>query len=185
MKVLRNKEILEFNIKLAIHKRLIPAHISGKPPSYFIVAGFVFTTVSVPYLRSEVLLSLFPYFLSFSHASIHSLYNYFPIYVLQYGKEYEFDAPVKLLEKHLHAMAQSVDEQLVVVSQVGFSCFTLLCSYNYYFSRLMSKPQHPYYYLQVLVSDINIGYEEIVNTQVCKIASIICHVVDVSVTLNV
>lgn len=42
------------------------------------------------------------------------------LYVLQYGKEYEFDAPVKLLEKHLHAMAQSVDEQLVVVSQVGF-----------------------------------------------------------------
>ncbi|KAJ4902668.1 Protease Do-like 9 [Raphanus sativus] len=105
VKILRNKEILEFNVKLAIHKKLIPAHISGKPPSYFIIAGFVFTTVSVPYLRSE------------------------------YGKEYEFDAPVKLLKKHLHAMAQSVDEQLVVVSQV-------------------------------LVSDINIGYEEIVNTQV-------------------
>ncbi|KAL0741791.1 hypothetical protein Bca4012_083304 [Brassica carinata] len=105
VKILRNKEILEFNIKLAIHKKLIPGHIGGKPPSYFIVAGFVFTTVSVPYLRSE------------------------------YGKEYEFDAPVKLLDKHLHAMAQSVDEQLVVVSQV-------------------------------LVSDINIGYEEIVNTQV-------------------
>ncbi|CAA7055316.1 unnamed protein product [Microthlaspi erraticum] len=105
VKVLRDGEILEFSIKLAIHKRLIPAHICGKPPSYFIVAGFVFTTISVPYLRSE------------------------------YGKEYEFDAPVKLLEKHLHAMAQSVDEQLVVVSQV-------------------------------LVSDINIGYEEIVNTQV-------------------
>ncbi|WVZ07505.1 hypothetical protein V8G54_020851 [Vigna mungo] len=52
-----------------------------------------------------------------------------------YGKDYEFDAPVKLLDKHLHSMAQSVDEQLVVVSQV-------------------------------LVSDINIGYEEIVNTQV-------------------
>ncbi|KAF8112018.1 hypothetical protein N665_0069s0044 [Sinapis alba] len=105
VKILRNKEILEFNVKLAIHKKLIPAHICGKPPSYFIVAGFVFTSVSVPYLRSE------------------------------YGKEYDFDAPVKLLEKHLHAMAQSVDEQLVVVSQV-------------------------------LVSDINIGYEEIVNTQV-------------------
>ena len=36
----------------------------------------------------------------------------------QYGKEYEFDAPVKLLDKHLHAMAQSVDEQVVVISQV-------------------------------------------------------------------
>ncbi|RVW46655.1 Protease Do-like 9 [Vitis vinifera] len=47
----------------------------------------------------------------------------------------EFDAPVKLLDKHLYSMAQSVDEQLVVVAQV-------------------------------LVADINIGYEEIVNTQV-------------------
>ncbi|KAK7339420.1 hypothetical protein VNO77_20085 [Canavalia gladiata] len=105
VKVLRNSEILEFNIKLATHKRLIPAHIKGRPPSYYIIAGFVFTAVSVPYLRSE------------------------------YGKDYEFDAPVKLLDKHLHSMAQSIDEQLVVVSQV-------------------------------LVSDINIGYEEIVNTQV-------------------
>ncbi|RLN08907.1 protease Do-like 9 [Panicum miliaceum] len=52
-----------------------------------------------------------------------------------YGKDYEYDAPVKLLVKHLHAMAESPDEQLVVVSQV-------------------------------LVADINIGYEEIVNTQV-------------------
>ncbi|XLT05197.1 hypothetical protein HN51_043946 [Arachis hypogaea] len=38
--------------------------------------------------------------------------------MIQYGKDYEFNAPVKLLEKHLHAMAQSVDEQLVVVSHV-------------------------------------------------------------------
>lgn len=39
----------------------------------------------------------------------------------QYGKEYEFDAPVKLLDKHLHSMAQSVDEQVVVVAQVSLS----------------------------------------------------------------
>lgn len=105
VKVLRSSKTLEFNIKLSTHKRLIPAHINGKPPSYYIVAGFVFAAVSVPYLRSE------------------------------YGKDYEFDAPVKLLDKHLHAMAESIDEQLVVVSQV-------------------------------LVADINIGYEELVNTQV-------------------
>ncbi|XP_026402350.1 protease Do-like 9 [Papaver somniferum] len=105
VKVLRNSKTLVFNVQLAPHKRLIQAHIKGKPPSYFIIAGFVFTAVSVPYLRSE------------------------------YGKDYEYDAPVKLLEKHLHAMAQTEDEQLVVISQV-------------------------------LVADINIGYEEIVNTQV-------------------
>lgn len=54
VKVLRDSEVLEFNIGLAAHKRLIPAHIKGRPPSYFIIAGFVFTMVSVPYLRSEV-----------------------------------------------------------------------------------------------------------------------------------
>ncbi|KAI8017416.1 Protease Do-like 9 [Camellia lanceoleosa] len=81
------------------------AHNKGKPPSYYIIAGLVFTTVSVPYLRSE------------------------------YGKDYEYDAPVKLLDKLMHEMPQSPDEQLVVISQV-------------------------------LVADINIGYEEIVNTQV-------------------
>lgn len=53
----------------------------------------------------------------------------------RYGKDYEYEAPVKLLDKLLHSMLQSPDEQLVVVSQV-------------------------------LVSDINIGYEDIVNTQV-------------------
>ncbi|XP_039805699.1 protease Do-like 9 isoform X2 [Panicum virgatum] len=57
VKVLRNSKIHEFNIKLATHKRLIPAHIKGRPPSYYIVAGFVFMVVSVPYLRSEVLVS--------------------------------------------------------------------------------------------------------------------------------
>lgn len=54
VKILRNSETLEFDIKLATHTRLIPAHIKGKPPSYYIVAGFVFSAVSVPYLRSEV-----------------------------------------------------------------------------------------------------------------------------------
>ncbi|KAF3329156.1 Protease Do-like 9 [Carex littledalei] len=105
VRVFRDSKVLEFSIKLATHKRLVPAHIKGTPPSYYIVAGFVFTAVSVPYLRSE------------------------------YGKDYEYDAPVKLLDKHLHAMAQSEGEQLVVISQV-------------------------------LVADINIGYEDIVNTQV-------------------
>ncbi|KAL9661774.1 hypothetical protein QQ045_026602 [Rhodiola kirilowii] len=105
IEVLRNSETMKFKIKLVGHQRLIPAHNKGLPPSYYIIAGFVFTTVSVPYLRSE------------------------------YGKDYEYEAPVKLLDKLLHAMRQSEDEQLVVVSQV-------------------------------LVADINIGYEEIVNTQV-------------------
>lgn len=105
VKILRDGKMKEFDIDLANHKRLVPAHIKGKPPSYYILAGIVFAAISVPYLRSE------------------------------YGKDYDYDAPVKLLDKLLHSMSQSDDEQLVVVSQV-------------------------------LVADINIGYEDIVNTQV-------------------
>ncbi|KXZ47287.1 hypothetical protein GPECTOR_36g14 [Gonium pectorale] len=85
--------------------RLVPFHTRGLPPSYFICAGLVFTAVTVPYLRSE------------------------------YGKEYDFDAPVKLLEKMMHGMAAKPDEQVVVLSQV-------------------------------LASEVNLGYEEICNTQV-------------------
>lgn len=103
--VLRRSIVTYFDIKLEAHKRLVPIHIRGGPPSYYIIGGIVFTSVSVPYLRSE------------------------------YGKDYDYGAPVKLLDKLLHSMAQTEDEQLVVVSQV-------------------------------LVADINIGYEDIVNTQV-------------------
>jgi hypothetical protein len=37
---------------------------------------------------------------------------------VQYGKDYDYDSPVKLLDKLLHSMAQTEEEQLVVVSQV-------------------------------------------------------------------
>lgn len=37
---------------------------------------------------------------------------------MQYGKEYGYEAPVKLLDKLLYEMPQSSDEQVVVVSQV-------------------------------------------------------------------
>ena len=45
--------------------------------------------VSVPYLRSE------------------------------YGKEYDFDAPVKLLDSMMHEMADQPDQQVVVLCQVS------------------------------------------------------------------
>ena len=54
IEVLRNSETLKLEVKLDIDRRLIPAHNKGKPPSYYIIAGFLFSTVSVPYLRSEV-----------------------------------------------------------------------------------------------------------------------------------
>ena len=49
-------------------------------------------------------------------------------------QEYDFDAPVRILEKMMHSLADTVDQQVVVLGQV-------------------------------LAAEINIGYEEIVNTQ--------------------
>ncbi|KAK4264306.1 hypothetical protein QN277_025505 [Acacia crassicarpa] len=103
VKVLRNSEIYEFDVTLSC-KKLIPAYSQGRSPSYYIIAGFVFTAVSVPYLHSE------------------------------YGEDYNIKAPIKLLDK-LDSMPKSPDEQLVVISQV-------------------------------LVDDINFGYEDITNNQV-------------------
>ena len=37
----------------------------------------------------------------------------------EYGKDYDFDAPVKLLDSMMHAMAQQPDQQVVVLSQVS------------------------------------------------------------------
>lgn len=104
----------------------------------------------------------------------------------QYGKDYEYDAPVKLLDKHLHAMAQSPDEQLVVVSQVSSSFCTNLCFYvinemanlscfylelGIYYFIIWQFFEKKMMNFQVLVADINIGYEEIVNIQVTMITT--------------
>lgn len=36
----------------------------------------------------------------------------------EYGREWELDAPVKLLDSMMHAMADDADQQVVVLSQV-------------------------------------------------------------------
>lgn len=59
-------------------------------------------------------------------------------------------------------MAQSVDEQAVVVSQVSPSSYPLLVFLFILLQRLIRVLNCS----QVLVADINIGYEDIVNTQV-------------------
>lgn len=53
----------------------------------------------------------------------------------EYGKEYDFDAPVKLLDAMMHEQAGEPNQRVVVLGQV-------------------------------LAADINIGYEDIVNTRV-------------------
>lgn len=111
LRILSNKEIKEVTVVLQKPYRLVPVHIENQPPSYYIIGGLVFTPVTIPLLRAE------------------------------YGKEFDLDAPVKLLDKLVHAMAENTSEQIVVLSQV-------------------------------LAADVNVGYEELCNTQVLKVNGI-------------
>ncbi|PSC74876.1 Protease Do-like 9 [Micractinium conductrix] len=108
LRILSDRKVKEVVVKLRSPRRLVPVHINNAPPSYFILGGLVFTPVTVPLLRSE------------------------------YGKEWDFEAPVKLLDRMMHGQAQNMSEQVVVLSQV-------------------------------LAADANVGFEEVVNTQVLKV----------------
>ena len=89
LRVLRDRRrVLSLTTTLAGAHRLVPVHSAGAPPSYFVFGGAVFTPASVPFLRSE------------------------------YGRESDFEAPVKLLDALLHGHAEAAGEQVVLLSQV-------------------------------------------------------------------
>ncbi|CAI7880484.1 unnamed protein product [Closterium sp. NIES-53] len=88
LEILRDGLLMKVQVQLKPPKRLIPVHTGGKPPTFLIVAGLVFTPAVQPFLQSE------------------------------YGSEFEFESPVSLLQKLLHGHAQHEDEEVVVLSQV-------------------------------------------------------------------
>lgn len=51
--LLRDGKELQLSVCLRGPKRLVPVHIDNRPPSYFIIAGLVFTPVTIPFLKSE------------------------------------------------------------------------------------------------------------------------------------
>ena len=73
--VLRKGQRQKLTVALRPRPSLVPIHLSGKGPAYLIVAGLVFVAASEPYLQSE------------------------------YGDDYQYDAPVTLLERMLHGYA--------------------------------------------------------------------------------
>lgn len=66
----------------------MPAHLDNGEPSFFVLAGIVFTTLNEHYLLSE------------------------------YGAAYTTDAPVKLLHEMCCGVKESKDQEVVVLSQV-------------------------------------------------------------------
>lgn len=56
LRVLSEGKVRQISVELSASTRLIPVHIKGQPPSYFIFAGLVFTQV-----RSSLPLPTLPY----------------------------------------------------------------------------------------------------------------------------
>lgn len=90
--VLRDGKTLELQLeKLNPQVALVPVHLFNSKhqvPSYLIVAGLVFTTLTVPFLRSE------------------------------FGEEWECEAPVEIVHRIIHQRAEEKGEELVVLTQV-------------------------------------------------------------------
>ena len=53
LQVLRNGREMTLDVPVSISKRLVPAHWDNRPPPYLIVAGLVFTALSVPFLHAS------------------------------------------------------------------------------------------------------------------------------------
>ncbi|KAH7838911.1 hypothetical protein Vadar_032583 [Vaccinium darrowii] len=51
IKVRRGSEIREFITELATHKQFVRANVTGRPRRYYIIGGFIFTALSIPYMR--------------------------------------------------------------------------------------------------------------------------------------
>lgn len=92
LKVLRDGRELELCVEeLQPEAELVPMHLHNtmhSGPSYLIVAGLVFTTLSVPFLLAE------------------------------FGMEWDQEAPVEMVHRVMYQRATSSDEQLVVLTQV-------------------------------------------------------------------
>ncbi|CAD7694758.1 unnamed protein product [Ostreobium quekettii] len=86
--VLRDGTPTRLQFELGRPQALVPSHLNGKNPSYFVVAGCVFTSLSEPYLANE------------------------------FGMDYATESPVKLLEKVYFGIPKKKGHQVVLLSQV-------------------------------------------------------------------
>jgi S1-C subfamily serine protease len=113
LSVLREGHLIDMTIEnFQPEAPIVPVHLFNvvhKAPSYLIVAGLVFTTLSVPFLRSE------------------------------FGEEWDMEAPPELVHRVMYQQAQMPGESLVVLTQglahdmiVGYEELenVLLCTVN-------------------------------------------------------
>jgi len=107
VKVLRSREVVQFNLQVAPNASLVPVHCYDKLPSYFMLGGIVFVPLSQPFLH-------------------------------EYGEDWVNSAPRRLYDKAMNALPQYKHQQIVIVAQV-------------------------------LVDDVNTGYQQFQTLQVLKL----------------
>jgi hypothetical protein len=88
VRIIRDGKEMEVTYSLFELPLLVPIHEKRSVPEYLTIAGLVFVALSEPYLRSE------------------------------YGEKWDFEAPVKLLDKLLYGYKRTPNEQVVILSQV-------------------------------------------------------------------
>ncbi|XP_002971553.2 protease Do-like 10, mitochondrial [Selaginella moellendorffii] len=107
LRVLRDGKEINFNVKLAPVKPLVPNHQFERLPSYYIFAGLVFVPLTLPYLH-------------------------------EYGDDWYNASPRRLCDRTFSKMPKKPGEQFVIMSQV-------------------------------LIDDINAGYERLAELQVKQV----------------
>ncbi|KAK9791362.1 hypothetical protein WJX73_008963 [Symbiochloris irregularis] len=88
LRLLRDGKEFQVQSELVPNRRLIPYHLHGRVPPYFIIAGLVFTQVTVPFMRSE------------------------------FGKDFDFDSPISLLERLANGQVTIPGQEVVLLACV-------------------------------------------------------------------
>ncbi|GIM10261.1 hypothetical protein Vretimale_14052 [Volvox reticuliferus] len=107
VKVLREGQVLSYDLAVTPNDLLVPVHCYDRLPSYFMYAGLVFVPLTQPYLH-------------------------------EYGEDWMNSAPRRLYDKAMHGMMQKQRQQIVILSQV-------------------------------LVDDVNTGYQQFQSLQVLRV----------------
>jgi hypothetical protein len=95
VKLLRDREIIETDVVVGEVPYLVPSQQYDKLPTYFVYAGLVFQPLTQPYLVQE------------------------------WGKEWRQRAPIKYLEATFYGLKQLPEEEVVILSQILSSDFTV------------------------------------------------------------
>ena len=131
LEVLREGRLASMDVRLVRAHKLVPVHINNRPPTYYIIAGLVFTqarpldpALGLPGGLCGRRSLLKPCRAALScgacmraclacpgSAQPARVQVTVPLLRSEYGKDYDFEAPVKLLDRMMHSLPTSREQQ--------------------------------------------------------------------------